>query len=508
MVDIVELINKKYENKYKFLKLLNVVYDVNECTITFLYPYTIDEIDKISRKEIEIFIQEFLSLNKKIHIKYKKSFLDEKLIIEEIIEYFKDNKKSLAPYIQPENITSEYKGLTVNINLTLNQDILSLVNDFELKTEIKDFLEKIFIADFNINIIENEEKLPDEIEAEDIVPVSNTNPRYNVNIEKKLIGGDIVPRPEYIKNIKKPVESVILSGFVSSKAQETFIVKKGKNAGKEKSLYTFNIKDETSNIDCVYFCAKTYEKIMEDLEDLSLVICVGDVRLGLTGKLTYYIKKMSLASPCQEIEIKHDNNLPFKHKKVVFPEMLSREEQSNLFDKKPEYTEFIKNNNIVVFDLETTGLDPETCEITEIGAVKIEHGEITEKFSSFARTKEPIPLEVQQLTHITNEMIADAPDIKNVVKDFYDWSRDCVISGYNVIGFDMKFLKKAGSSIELDFDNEVVDTMNVVRKSGLRTTNYKLGTVVKTLGLTLLNAHRAYNDAYATALVLLELNKI
>ena len=104
-------------------------------------------------------------------------------------------------------------------------------------------------------------------------------------------------------------------------------------------------------------------------------------------------------------------------------------------------------------------------------------------------------------------MVAFAPRIEDVIQDFYDWSRGCIISGYNIVGFDLKFIKKVANNIGLKFDNDVIDTMIVVRQSGLRTGNYKLGTVVKALGLTLNDAHRAFNDAYATAQVLMELNK-
>lgn len=72
----------------------------------------------------------------------------------------------------------------------------------------------------------------------------------------------------------------------------------------------------------------------------------------------------------------------------------------------------------------------------------------------------------------------------------------------------MNFIKKAASANGLKFDNNIMDVFIMARQASLRTANYKLGTVVKALGLTLNDAHRAYNDAYATALVLLELSKI
>ena len=119
-----------------------------------------------------------------------------------------------------------------------------------------------------------------------------------------------------------------------------------------------------------------------------------------------------------------------------------------------------------------------------------------------------IPDEVQELTHITNEMVSNAPRIEDVIYDFYEWSKDCFISGYNIIGFDLKFVKKVADTIGIKFNNDIIDAFIVAKQSKLKASNYKLGTVVKALGLTLNDAHRAYNDAFATAQVLLELNKL
>lgn len=512
MINLVEEINKKFNNKYDFLKLLNIVYegDLSLCTVTFLYPYDIEEIMPSTHKDIEEFIQRLFSLNASIKVKFKRSFLDEKLIVAEIVEFFKDNKKGLIPYISYDNITSSYKGKDVKVNINLNQDVLSIIDEFELKTELREHLEKLFIANINIEITENEEKLPEEIECDDIIPVATKARRYKVAIEKKIIGDDIVPMPEYIKDIKSAKSSVILSGFMKNKSRKTYKSKKKKDEGKEKALYTFTIRDSEGEIECVHFCSKANEKHLEDLEDLTMLICVGDVKVGLSGKLTYYIRKISIAGPYQEeiIEEKVDNNVIRKHKKVVFPDLLPQSSQSNLFDVKPSYNDFINSSNIVVFDIETTGLDPETCEITEIGAVKIEKGIITERFSSFAKVSSPLPAKIVELTGITDEMLKDAPKIEDVIQDFYEWCDGCVISGYNIVGFDMKFIKKVASKIGLNFSHEVVDTFNIAKQSSLRTPNYKLGTVVKALGLTLVDAHRAFNDAHATAQVLLELSKI
>ena len=185
---------------------------------------------------------------------------------------------------------------------------------------------------------------------------------------------------------------------------------------------------------------------------------------------------------------------------------MPKETQTNLFDDI-KYNDYIMKNDFVVFDLETTGLDPENCEITEIGAVKIEKGEITQRFASFCRTKNPIPFDVQELTGITNEMIKDAPCVEDVVYDFYEWSKGCIISGYNIVGFDLKFIKKVATRIGIKFENDIIDTIIVARQAPINPSNYKLGTVAKFLGIELKDAHRAYNDANATAQVLMELNR-
>ncbi len=513
MIDLIESLNKQFNNKYNFLKLLSVVYEKKQkiCTITFLYPYQIEEISEQDKTEIDKYINGLIPLSNIIKIKFKKSFLDEKLIVEDVINFFIENKKGLIPYISPENISSSYNEQDVEINITFNQDVLALIDEFELRTQLKEKLSELYIANFTINLIENEDTLPEKIEAEDIIPTLTKARRYNVNIEKKLVGGDIIPKPEYIKDNTKPKASVILSGLISNKNQKKYVIKKGKRAGEEKSLYSFSLRDESGSVECVYFCPKSHEKTMNAIENDTLIICVGDLKLGINGKLTYYLRKISLASPyIENISQANDNigveNMIRNHKQIIFPDLLPRSSQSFLFEQKIDYNDFISNNNIVVFDIETTGLDPDTCEITEIGAVKIEKGEITERFSSFARPKNPIPIEVQELTNITNEMVKDAPKIEDVILDFYDWTRGCIISGYNIINFDLKFIKKVTDRLGLPFDNTVVDTYIVAKQSKIHTSNYKLGTVVKALGLTLTGAHRAFNDAYATAQVLMALN--
>ena len=508
MNEILQKLNKKFDDKYSFLKLYEVLFDKNSnlCTFTFLFPFSREDLQPQDRKEIEQFIKDTFSFNCDVKVKFKKSFLDEVLIRREIGQFFKFEKQSVAPYIFDENIIVTQNNYDIAVQIKINQDVLSMLDEQELKTGLIKYLSEKFIANFSLVFLANEDSLPQQIDAPDLEPTaSNKVERYQVEILKKIVGSPITPKPEYIKNNNKPKQSVILFGNISNIAKKTFTIKKGKHAGQEKSLYTF-ILDDGAKIECVYFCSKTNEKVMDSLENNMTVLCVGDLNYGLNGNLTYYVRKMSWAHLKEVQQAQREED--YQHKQVVFPEKIEIEEQSSLFEKKIDYNDTVRGKTIVVFDIETTGLDSENDEITEIGAVKVVDGVICERFASFVKPSISIPQEVQQLTHITNEMVKDAPSIKDVIYDFYDFCTGCLLCGHNAIGFDFKFIKKAAEKAGLHFKNQIIDTLILARTSSLRLANYKLGTIVSALGLTLEGAHRAYNDAFATAQVLLGLCKI
>ena len=242
---------------------------------------------------------------------------------------------------------------------------------------------------------------------------------------------------------------------------------------------------------------------MDALEEHMFLLLHGDVKLGLNGKLTLYIDKLALASETEQKEVEK----PREQVKEVEIERLGALEQDNMFGEVEKYNHKVMDHNIVVFDVETTGLNPETDQIIELGAVKIERGNIVEKFSTFVKPTIEIPYEVTELTHITNEMVENAPNIEDVIRQFYEFSKDCVLCGHNIINFDIKFIRRFGSYQNLDFNNDLIDTMNEARVSRLKISRFNLGTVTKALGIELKGAHRAWNDAFATAQVLLKLNE-
>jgi len=156
------------------------------------------------------------------------------------------------------------------------------------------------------------------------------------------------------------------------------------------------------------------------------------------------------------------------------------------------------DSTFVVFDIETTGFSAVNDRIIEIGAVKVENGMITEKFSEFVNPERPIPFEIEKLTSINDRMVEDAPNISVILPKFMDFCGGSILVAHNA-DFDTGFIRHNCEVLGLPYDYTYVDTLGIARSflEGLK--NYKLDTVVEAMGCTLANHHRAVDDAGATA---------
>ena len=156
------------------------------------------------------------------------------------------------------------------------------------------------------------------------------------------------------------------------------------------------------------------------------------------------------------------------------------------------------DSTFVVFDIETTGFSPIQNRIIEIGAVKVENGEITDRFSSFVNPDTPIPLEIEKLTGIQDEMVMDSPMIDQVLPRFLDFCGDAVLVAHNA-NFDMSFIMENANRLGLSKEFTYVDTVGIARMLLPHQAKHTLDAVAKTLGISLENHHRAVDDAEATA---------
>ena len=152
----------------------------------------------------------------------------------------------------------------------------------------------------------------------------------------------------------------------------------------------------------------------------------------------------------------------------------------------------------VVFDLETTGFSPVKDKIIEIGAVKVEDGKITDRFSTFVNPGIPVPFEITRLTSITDQMVMDAPGIEVALPEFLSFIGDAVLVAHNA-SFDVGFLEQNMRYLDLMPDFTSVDTVALARMLLPTLSKFKLNIVANALNISLENHHRAVDDAGATA---------
>lgn len=156
------------------------------------------------------------------------------------------------------------------------------------------------------------------------------------------------------------------------------------------------------------------------------------------------------------------------------------------------------NDTYVVFDLETTGFSSIKDKIIEIGAVKVENGVITDKFSTFVNPKVPIPFEITNLTSITDDMVMEAPDIETILPQFLEFVGDAVLVAHNA-SFDVSFIEQNCRYQDITPDFTSVDTVAMARILLPTLSKFKLNVVANALHISLENHHRAVDDAGATA---------
>ena len=156
------------------------------------------------------------------------------------------------------------------------------------------------------------------------------------------------------------------------------------------------------------------------------------------------------------------------------------------------------DDSYVVFDLETTGFSPNTCKIIEIGAVKVENGTITERFSEFVNPQVPIPFKIEELTGIRDDMVMGAETIEEILPRFMEFCEGCVMIAHNA-EFDMSFIRKNCMDLDIPCNHTVGDTVAMARILLPTLHRFKLDTVAKALKISLENHHRAVDDAECTA---------
>ncbi|MBQ9845626.1 MAG: PolC-type DNA polymerase III [Oscillospiraceae bacterium] len=158
-------------------------------------------------------------------------------------------------------------------------------------------------------------------------------------------------------------------------------------------------------------------------------------------------------------------------------------------------TDDISETEFVVFDIETTGLSPNTENITEIGAVLVKGETVLDEFHTFVDPEKHIPEKITELTGITDDMVKGAPGQAEAINAFKQFIGDRIIIAHNAASFDVNFIQTVGERLGIDFEYEVIDTLPLAQNLLTQLKKHKLDIVAEHYNLGNFNHHRATDDA-------------
>ncbi len=513
MDKLLEYILQKTNNAYQNMKLVGVFYDESSNTSTFKFVYKDKNLYTEDKVRITELLKEYYKNAFNVEVKLKKSYLDDDVIKEFVYRYLSENASSVSNINKSQDIVVDIKNEDVFVKILVSKQYHEFLIHKKLGESLKKECDVNFFGTFNVEILAKE--LPDlnldkalqenakDVELQVQSLVESLHPKAIVveNIEK-VVGMDVSNNAKQIASYKSAMQKVEICGKVAFLLKRTFTSKKADASGNfpEKTYFTFNLNDGSASMHCAYFPLKNDVDKELPISDGDEIITIGDFD-DYNGKLSFKVKGIS---KCKLPEVKEK---PKTFKKAndnyvfVKPFAYVIQSQANFLVEEKEPNDFLKYNDVVVFDVETTGFDFNTNEIIEIGAIKLKQGKMAEAFSTFVKPENPIPEEITKLTSITNAMVKDAPNIKQVIPDFYKFCDGCVLVAYN-IDFDYKFINVASVKNGYKFTNRQVDALYLARLNVAGAKNFQLKNIAARLGVSLDGAHRAINDAIATAEVL------
>ena len=160
------------------------------------------------------------------------------------------------------------------------------------------------------------------------------------------------------------------------------------------------------------------------------------------------------------------------------------------------------DGEFVCFDIETTGLKVDREAITEIGAVVLKNGEITDRFQTFVNPNRRLTPEIIGLTGITDDMLKDAPQLKEALAEFLKFVDGRPLAAHNA-EFDIGFIRAGCRKVGLDFSPTYVDSLILAQNLLPDLGKYKLDIVADRLELPTFNHHRASDDAATVGYMLI-----
>lgn len=457
-------------------------------------------------------------------------------------------------------LVSEEFNLYISVNYTGTFEVEE--NSEEYKAAIQDAQEKINrenlqkAAEFYQEEVETAEKR-EEKHAE------NTTVEIEVR-EGKFATPQIIQssiRPLYGRSIRGkmiPISSISGDSGRIVVWGDVFDIEKKVTKSGDKNIFTIDITDYTGSTTAKVFNSIKESAVIDNIKKGDTIVVQGDVEYDkYAGELVVNARSIGTAQKVKvvdnaekkRVELHMHTNMSqmdavtsagdlvnrayqWGHKAVAitdhgvaqaFPDAMKAADKINKDEEKikiiygveayfmDDLVESVKGDadtgfdgTFICFDIETTGLSAARDKITEIGAVKVENGVITDTFSTFANPEMPIPQKITQLTGITDDMVKEAPSQSEAVGAFLEFAGDNVLVAHNA-PFDTSFIAKACEDMSREYNYTSIDTVAISRAILTDIKNCKLDTVAKFLRLGDFNHHRATDDAEMLARIFINL---
>lgn len=437
-----------------------------------------------------------------------------------------------------EENNEEYKAAIQNAQEKINRENLQKAAEFyQEEAETAKQREEIHAENTTaeIEIREGKFSTPQIVQ-------SSIRPLYGRSIRGKMIP---------ISSISGDSGRIVVWGDV-------FDIEKKVTKSGDKNIFTIDITDYTGSTTAKIFNSIKESAVIDNIKKGDTIVVQGDVEYDkYAGELVVNARSVGTAQKVKvvdnaekkRVELHMHTNMSqmdavtsagdlvnrayqWGHKAVAitdhgvaqaFPDAMKAADKINKDEEKikviygveayfmDDLVESVKGDadtgfdgTFICFDIETTGLSAARDKITEIGAVKVENGIITDKFSTFVNPEMPIPQKITQLTGITDEMVKDAPSQSEAVSAFLKFAGDNVLVAHNA-PFDTSFIAKACEDMGREYNYTSIDTVAISRAILTDIKNCKLDTVAKFLRLGEFNHHRATDDAEMLAKIFITL---
>ena len=490
------------------LKFKNAEYNenANVCCVNFLYNPEFFTPNENNHQTIYSSLKETIGNFVNYKLNLIKCPLDKRTIANNAYTIIVNNFPSLSKDFTYNDVAVEIDNILVKVTLSLTPTCYEHATENNRQEIIEKKFKESFLADFTVefkkkDVAESQNNIQNNMELMASIKEAEEKNVYTLSNITDIIGKtDYSLAVDYSK-ITSAVENMVICGEIMSTQKKTFnrtTTKNGETKINERVFYNFSLKNDGKVLYCSIFPRQADEAKGDLLQPGLKVCCYGSFR-EFNNKLNFTANTIARCDYVKE-EIKSNFKSVNQNYHTVFPLKYIDLEQGDIFQQETKSFP----GSYVVFDLETTGFDANTDEIIEFGACKVVNGRIDEIFSTFVKPTKHIPSEITTLTGITDDMVKDAPTINYILPDFYKFCYGSTMVAHN-IAFDISFIYAAAKKLSFNFDNQLMDTLEMSRKKLPGLKNYKLGTVVQKLNVVLDNAHRAVNDATATAKVFIKL---